>query len=173
MAVADLWLRDLAESGKAIRTKETYSDVWTKLLALAAAALRVKDFRRVYVADRIIRAIRESNGAGRARHARIVLSGMCSLAVRLDALDDNPVRELAPAPRKRKSERRAGRKVVLTEDSVAGLRARMATSESAARNDLVDLVDVLTGVGCRIGELVALDWSKLNLPLAPWRSQER
>jgi len=27
---------------------------------------------------------------------------------------------------------------------------------------VVDVVDVLTGVGCRIGELVALDWSKLD-----------
>jgi integrase len=160
-AVADLWLRDLDESGKATRTKETYTEIWTKLLAPAAASLRVRDFRKVSTADRIIRAIRDSNGVGRARHARIVLSGMCSLAVRLDALDDNPVRELTPAPRKRKSERRAGRKVVLTEDSVAGLRAHLATSEGAARNDLVDVVDVLTGVGCRIGELMALDWSKI------------
>jgi integrase len=160
--VADLWLRDLAESGKATRTKETYTEVWHNLLKPAAAALRVADFRKVSTADRIIRAIREANGVGRARHARIVLAGMCSLAVRLDALDDNPVRELAPAPRKRKSERRADRKIVLTIDSVAQLRAHMAASTSAERNDLVDVVDVLTGVGCRIGELLALDWLKLD-----------
>ncbi|MGH3876049.1 MAG: site-specific integrase [Actinophytocola sp.] len=160
--VAELWLRDLAESGKATRTKETYTEVWHNLLEPAAAALRVADFRKVSTADRIIRAIRDANGIGRARHARIVLAGMCSLAVRLDALDDNPVRELTPAPRKRKSERRADRKIVLTVDSVSKLRAHMAGSTSAARNDLVDVVDVLTGVGCRIGELLALDWSKLE-----------
>jgi hypothetical protein len=47
------------------------------LLAPAAASLRIKDFRKVSFADRIIRAIRDNNGVGRARHARIVLSGMC------------------------------------------------------------------------------------------------
>jgi hypothetical protein len=101
-----------------------------KLLAPAAASLRIKDFRKVSFADRIIRAIRDNNGVGRARHARIVLSGMCSLAVRLDALDDNPVRELTRVPQKRKSERRADRKVVLTEASVAGLRGHMAASKA-------------------------------------------
>jgi len=80
--VAELWLRDLAESGKATRTKETYTEVWEKLLEPAAGALRVADFRKVSVVDRIIRAIRDNNGPGRARHARIVLSGMCSLAAR-------------------------------------------------------------------------------------------
>jgi integrase len=160
--VADLWLRDLAESSKASRTKETYAEVWHKLLEPAAGALRVADFRKVSVVDRIIRAIRDKNGHGRSRHARIVLSGMCSLAVRLDALDDNPVRELTPAPQKRKSERRAGRKIVLTVGSVARLRGHLSASKAAVRGDLVDVVDVLTGVGCRIGELLALDWSKLD-----------
>jgi len=32
-------------------------------------------------------------------------------------------------------------------------------SEKAHRRDLVDIVDVLAGLGCRIGELLALDWS--------------
>jgi integrase len=32
------------------------------------------------------------------------------------------------------------------------------TSEDAAAWDLVDMTDVLSGLGCRIGELLALDW---------------
>ncbi|HEY0638126.1 MAG TPA: hypothetical protein VGD67_10805 [Pseudonocardiaceae bacterium] len=91
----------------------------------------MSDLRRVSVVDRVIRAIRDNNGEGRAKHVRVVLSGMCSLAVRLDALDANPVRDLAPAPRKRRSERRAGRKVVLTEASVAALRWHVMKSEAA------------------------------------------
>jgi integrase len=32
----------------------------------------------------------------------------------------------------------------------------------AHKHDLIDLVDVLTGLGCHIGELLALDWTKVD-----------
>ncbi|MDQ3404671.1 MAG: tyrosine-type recombinase/integrase [Actinomycetota bacterium] len=155
-AVEAIWRVELHESEKATRTRATYEDIWDNVLAPAVAALRVADFRRVSTAERIIRAIRTNNGPGRAKHARVVLSQICGIAVRLDALDANPVPKLAPAPRRRK----AARASVLTQDSVARLKGHLRAGQDPY--DLVDLVDTLSGLGCRIGELLALDVTKAD-----------
>jgi integrase len=51
---------------------------------------------------------------------------------------------------------------VLTEESWAGLRAYLAASDDAERHDLVDIAEALSGLGCRIGELLALDWPRID-----------
>jgi integrase len=155
-AVAVVWFRELDESDRAIRTKVTYRDVWTRHVKPAVGALRVRDMR-VSRVDKVIRELRQCSGEGTAKHAKVILSGLLGLAVRHDALDANPVRELAPA-RNRRTERRAG----LTESSWTGLRERLAASPEAIKYDLVDLTEVLSGLGCRIGELLALDWTRVD-----------
>jgi integrase len=155
-AVAVVWLRDLDESDRAIRTKITYRDVWTRHLEPAVGALRLRD-ARVSRVDAVIRHLREHSGPGTAKHAKVILSGVLGLAVRHDALDANPVRELTPARTKR-----TARPLVLTESSWTGLRAHLADSDAAAAHDLRDLVEVLSGLGCRIGELLALDWTRVD-----------
>jgi integrase len=156
-AVADLWLRDIDESDLAIRTKVTYRETWRKSLSAAVGELRLRDMR-VSRVDRVIRELRERSGPGTAKHARVVLSGMLGLAVRHDAIESNPVRDLSPTP----AGRRTAKRVLLTEDSVRQLHSYLASSESAGAYDLLDLVDVLSGVGCRIGELLALDWTRAD-----------
>ena len=69
----------------------TYRDVWDRCLAASIGDLRIGDVR-VSGVDRIIRQIRERRGPERARHSKIVLSGIFGMAVRHDALDANPVR---------------------------------------------------------------------------------
>jgi hypothetical protein len=68
-----------------------------------------------------------------------------------------PVRELS-----RSRKKKGPRAVELTEGTVAALRVHLRVSPEAAKYDLVDLVDVLSGRGCRIGELLALDWTKVD-----------
>lgn len=155
-AVAAVWLRELDESDRAIRTKVTYREVWTRHVDLAVGSLRLRDLR-VSRVDVVIRELRERSGPGTAKHAKVILSGILGLAVRHDALDANPVRELTPARTKRKP-----KALVLTEESWSGLRAHLATSEEAGRHDLRDLIEVLSGLGCRIGELLALDWPRVD-----------
>jgi integrase len=157
-AVAELWLRDLEDSDKAIRTKVTYLENWERHVRPAVGELRVRDMRFSRV-DRIIRDLREHSGPGTAIHAKVVLSGILGLAVRHDAMDSNPMRELTPS-RRGKNEKKS--KVNLTEDGLVGLRKHLRASEDAVKFDLVDLVDVLSGLGCRIGELLALDWTKVD-----------
>jgi integrase len=89
--------------------------------------------------------------------AVLVLSGIFGMAVRHDALDANPVRELS---RSRKKKPQLA--VELTQESLATLRHRLCASPDAHKHDLIDLVDALSGLGCRIGELLALDWTKVD-----------
>jgi integrase len=156
-AVAVVWLRELDESDRAIRTKITYRDVWTRHVEPAVGALRVRD-ARVSRIDAVIRRLRQHAGDGTAKHAKVILSGVLGLAVRHDALATNPVREVAPTRRKKG----AARPIVLTEASWAGLRTYLATSYGARRHDLVDIAESLSGLGCRIGELLALDWPRID-----------
>ncbi|MGH3568649.1 MAG: tyrosine-type recombinase/integrase [Pseudonocardia sp.] len=155
-AVALVWLRDLDESDRAIRTKITYRDVWARHVEPAVGALRLRD-ARVSRIDAVIRQLRERSGPGTAKHARVILSGLLGLAVRHDALDTNPVRDLTPARTKR-----TARPLVLIETSWAGLRKHLAGSDAAGKHDLRSLAEVLSGLGCRIGELLALDWPRVD-----------
>lgn len=155
--VAEMWFRELDESDRAMRTKITYRDAWRRSVEPAVGELRLSDLR-VSTVDRVIREIRQRRGSSSAHHAKVVLSGVLGLAVRHDAIDANPVRELTPA---RKS-KPARDKVALTEVGLIRLQAFLAGSNDAAKYDLRDLVDALSGLGCRIGELLALDWSRVD-----------
>ena len=157
-AVAELWLRDIDDSDRALRTKITYRENWERHLRPALGELRVRDMR-VSRVDRIVRDLRAHSGTGTATHARVVLSGVLGLAVRHDALEANPVRELTPDRRGRRTKKE---KINLTEDGLGRLRRHLRESALARRFDLIDLVDVLSGLGCRIGELLALDWTKID-----------
>ncbi|MHA6793164.1 site-specific integrase [Pseudonocardia bannensis] len=154
--VADLWFRELDESDRALRTKITYRDAWRRLVEPALGDLRLSEVR-VSTVDRAIREIRQRRGSSSAHHAKVVLAGIVGLAVRHDAIDANPVRELTPARKKP-----VGEKVSLSEEGLSRLHNYLAGSEDARKYDLVDLVDVLSGLGCRIGELLALDWRRIN-----------
>lgn len=155
-AVAELWLREVDESDRAARTKLAYRDVWNRVGAPATGQLRIRDMR-VSQVDRMLREVRERIGHGTAHHLKGILSGILGLAVRHDALDANPLREVSRARSSSKPE-----KVAITVESLAGLRTFLRRSDSAQNYDLVDLVDVLSGLGCRIGELLALDWTKVD-----------
>src|SRR4029079_8372049 len=100
LVVAGRWLNDLDDSDRALRTKLTYRDACRRSLEPAVGELRLSDLR-VSTVDRAIREIRQRRGSASAHHAKVVLSGVLGLAVRHDAIDANPVRELTPARRSR------------------------------------------------------------------------
>jgi integrase len=150
---ADMWLKMIDESDKAARTKREYRDTWNRYLLDAVGQLRVCDVR-VSTVNRVITETRDRVGRGAASHVKVVLSGIFALVVRHDALEKNPVREIESlGKKKRKKERMVNAKTI---SAVLGV---FHASERAARWDLVDMVDVLSGLGCRIGELLALDWA--------------
>ncbi|WIX81711.1 site-specific integrase [Amycolatopsis carbonis] len=149
---ASMWLKEVDESSKAARTKREYRDTWNRYLAGPLGERRVGDVR-VSTVNRVIIETRDRHGRGAASHPKVVLSGIFSLVVRHDALDKNPVREIESlGTRKRKKER------MVNSASISRVLGVFHASEDAKRWDLVDMADVLSGLGCRIGELLALDW---------------
>jgi integrase len=119
----------------------------------STSSLRICDVR-VSTVNRVITRTRDDIGRGAASHVKVVLSGIFALAVRHDAIERNPVREIdSLGKRKRRKER------VINSRTIGDALGVFHASPDAARWDLVDLVDVLSGVGCRIGEVLALDWT--------------
>lgn len=106
----------------------------------------------------------------KAKRVRVVLTGMLGMAVRHGATEVNPVREVAPI--------RAAAKDVrsLSLGELAGLRERVRLWQtyqlpgdagnrggSGRNGSLLDLVDVMLGTGCRVGEVLALRWQDVDL----------
>ncbi|MER5390679.1 site-specific integrase [Saccharopolyspora sp. NPDC002686] len=156
--VAVKWLDELDESDKAMRTKRTYRESWVRDVQPAVGSLAGFEIT-VSLATRVLRAVHQSSGPGSAKHAKVVLGGIMGVFVRHDAIETNPVREvvLPKASKKAKKE-----KMTLEPDELPQLQAKLSNDEKACRRDLPDLVDGLAALGCRIGELLAFDWTKVD-----------
>ena len=158
-AVAELWLRELDESDKAVRAKETYRDSWARDVEPAVGELRGTEIT-VSLATRVLRAVHDTAGPGSGKHAKVVLGGIMGFYVRHDAIENNPIREVVlpkSGGTKPKKER-----MTLGADELPELRKHLRGNKKASRRDLPDLVDGLAALGCRIGELLAVDWDKVD-----------
>jgi len=154
-AVAEIYFAELDRSDKATRTKQDYRGAWKRYLQGPLANLRVREVR-VSIVNRVLTSVRDKNGSAAAKQARAVLTAICALMVRHDALDENPVREIESLGKKKN---KSGKKPRLVNGRNAGSALQLfRDSEDAVRWDLVDVQEALSGLGCRIGELLALDW---------------
>lgn len=159
--VAERWLRELDESKKAPRTKRTYRETWERDLRDAVIDLQVSEVT-VALAERVLRTIRDEAGLGSAKHAKVVFTGIMGMAVRYGALSTNPLREVGPLGASAKPKREVKRLTKMTWKGHQTFLAHLRSTEAAVRFDLVDLVDLFAAVGPRIGELLALDWSRVD-----------
>lgn len=99
----------------------------------------------------------------RQRKAKVVLGAMLDLAVRHDAIPTNPARGTSRVHRP-KQETRALRVEDLVEIRAAVRRWVDADrSGPKATGDMADIIDLMLATGCRIGEILALRWSDLDL----------
>lgn len=100
---------------------------------------------------------------GTARTARAVLGAAASLAVRWGLMVTNPVRD-TQLPKRQKQEVNA-----LTDVQMDDYRARLETwcggnTDGPKRGEgLLEVMDVIRGSGARIGEVLALRWSDVDL----------
>jgi integrase len=159
--LAEMWLRELDGSNRALRTKRTYREIWNRDLCKPVGSLAVREVT-VATAERVLRAIRDQAGVGSAKHAKVVLTGVMGLAVRYDAITSNPLREVGTLGASAKPRKSARKLTKITWGEYLRLRAFLRSSSKADQFDLVDLVDVLAATGARIGELLALDWSRVD-----------
>ncbi|WP_216207030.1 site-specific integrase [Amycolatopsis aidingensis] len=87
-----------------------------------------------------------------------MLSGILQLAVRRQALDHNPVRNIEPI-----EGGNTRPKLTFTATDLSDFLTRLDADPGARRADLPDLVRFLFGTGVRISEALALRWCDLNL----------
>lgn len=157
--LCSVWFEDIKRQDKAVATVDAYDDALRLHVLPALGSLRVRELT-VGVADRFLGSVRDKVGPSAARHSKTVLSGTMGLAVRHEAIEHNPMREVSPitiAPKEARS---------LTLDEVRELRKGLRENERAAERDIPAVVDFMLGTGLRIGEALAVTWSALDLGAA-------
>jgi integrase len=140
-ALGELWL---AEIDRAVRlgkrsptTAQQYRYRFERHVRDGLGRLRVRELT-VARLDRLVTEVHDRFGRAAAKTTRTVLSGMVGLAVRHEALERNPVRDVG----------------------------RIESESSSARAsgwDLVDFTDFMPATGLRIGEAAAVTWDALDL----------
>lgn len=153
--LAEAWYDGLSELSPV--TMEAYRRRLDVQIVPGLGQLRVRELS-VGVLDRHLRLIATNHGVATARICRSVLSGMCTLAARHDALKTNPVRALGSLNAR---PRKAPRALTLTQ--LRALRVALSSDERAIARDLPDLISFLMGTGVRIGEACGLAWEAIDL----------
>lgn len=176
-ALGEAWLAELEAIGDVSpQTLAQYrTDVERTICApktgIGGLLLREATTSRI---DRFLKSVAATHPA-KARRIKVILGGMLGMAARHDAIAQNPVRETARIKGTAKAVR------ALSVDELAVLRRRVQLWESGAPVDgadtahvgrprakgLLDLVDVLLGTGARIGEILAVRWSDVDLAVTP------
>ncbi|MFI9633576.1 tyrosine-type recombinase/integrase [Nocardia sp. NPDC051929] len=186
--LADLWLAEkVLQEGIAQQTLDLY---WMEIevstdcratkgtikIKSALGGLRVWEATTSRI-DAHLKRIVLNGHREKARRQRVILSEMMSMAVRHDAIDRNPVREVADLPRKRQKPRAADLETLAElrtqlQDWVDGkpLDGAPGYTYGPRRNPRVlDVADVELGTGPRPGEALALRWCDVDLHAQPPR----
>lgn len=166
--LVDLWLEDLDLEGKlAPSTRALYEH---NMRHLVMPAFEHYTLREISVAkvDRFIKALATTRSYSMAKQARTVLSLVLGLAVRYDALRENPVRNTA---RLRKPPTRA---MALTLDQVNAIRAAVrgwrrepGMPGPPPDGQLEQIIEVMLGTSARIGEVLAIRKCDVDLTASP------
>lgn len=178
--ISDLWRAyeaELIARPAEPRTMDAYRPHGARLDA-ALGGYRIRE-TTTQVLDGYISAVAKESGPSSGKTAKAVLSGMFRLAVRLGALQHNPVRDTltpttAPAVTVEftPDDARAVRYAV--RESTAALPPRQGAKRATTGTtiaeychrlnaDLADPVTFMAGTGCRIGEVLAVRWSDVDL----------
>lgn len=161
-----LWLEECRQSKLTPQTVDRYQATVEKIIDPGLGGLQVRE-ATVSAVDRFLKALAKKTPA-QAKQARVVLNGMLGMATRHDAIRSNPVRDTR-LPRGNRKPVRA-----LTVEDVAALRQGVQLWQADPHQmgpkrapDLLDVVDLLLATGARIGEVLALRWSDVDLSAEP------
>ena len=162
---AALWITDvraMAERGElSPNTAYLYECQLRNHVLPALGELRLREITPGRL-DALFGTLRSHLGASAVRTVRSVISGVCGLAIRYQAIELNPTRDVR---RIRGGPRRKPR--ALTADERELWRARLRADPGAVAADLPDLTDWLMATGVRIGEALAVGWDEVDLPALP------
>ncbi len=152
--LAEAWFASL--QGLSPTTMQAYRNRLDQQVIPGLGNLRVRELT-VGVVDRHLRAVTNRHGSSTAKMTKSVLSGLCGLAARHDALERNPVRDSGGISTKPKRAPKA-----LRADQAQELLGKLRGDEQAIARDIPDLVAFMLGSGVRIGEAAAVTWDDFD-----------
>jgi integrase len=162
--VADIWLSLYrAEQRSEATTANEYQRVIENVINPAIGNIRLREA----TAGRLERLIRSQDSHSRRKKTKTVLKMMFDAAVIDDALPANPVTSTS---------RLRGQKKDVQALSVEDLNAVRSAVDAwmtkkrpgpKPNQDMPDIVDLLLATGCRIGEVLAIRWTDIDLSATP------
>ena len=168
--LVEVWLADLDLTGKlAESTRALYERNMRQLVmpAFEHYALREISVRMV---DQFIKRLASTKSYSTAKQARTVLSLAFGLAVRYDALKENPVRDIA------KMHKPPAQTMALTLEQVEAIRAAVrgwrrgpGVPGPPPDGQLEQIIDVMLGTSARIGEVLAIRKCDVDVTVSPAR----
>ncbi|WP_374023908.1 tyrosine-type recombinase/integrase [Mycobacterium sp. HNNTM2301] len=162
----DLWIETKAAvDGVSQQTAGQYRDVWKVHGDRQLGALRITELPT----SRVNARLQQMGATTQAKRLRMILSGMCGLAVRYDVLAVNPVRETRTSRTRRKPTRAA------TPTEFARIRAAVKAHVDRKRPGprrgasqlLPAFIECLAATGVRPNEVLAIEWPDVDLLADP------
>lgn len=160
----ELWIdMKAAVDGVSQQTADQYRAVWKVHGAEQIGALRVAELPT----SRANARLQAMGSTTQAKRLRMILSGMCGLAVRFDLLSVNPIREARTVRTTRKAARAATpAEFERVREAVRAYAQRKASGPRPGRL-LPAFVDLLAATGARPNEILALRWKDVDLLADP------
>jgi integrase len=160
--LVDVWLKQLRGEGRLEKTTiNEYERVIRKQVVPALGYVPLHELSTSRI-DAVLADLGTRSG-NLQRKAKVVAGAMLDVAVAVGALSANPVRGSMSVPRP-KTERRE-----LTSTDVEMVRAAVGTWIAKDRpgpkssGEMADIIDLMLATGARIGEVLALRWSDVDL----------
>lgn len=160
-ALAEAWLTECATRGLANSTIRGYRGVIRTWIGPATSEWRIRDATTGHIEQVIAAHVRSGKSA---KQLKVVFTGIMGLAVRRDALTHNPVHGTSRLHRRRQLV------TVIESDRATALQEYLARRRLNWRGpgprpttDLEDVWAIAFGTGARVGEVLALRWTDLDI----------
>ena len=157
-----VWLKSLRMSGRLENTTiNEYERVLRKLVLPELGTLRLDELTTECINAVLVELGGQS--VNRQRKAKVVTGAMLDLAVECGAVPSNPARGSVSVSRPDTQAR------TLTQSDLDSVRTAVDAwvskkrSGPKATSDMADIIDLMLGTGARIGEVLALRWSDVDL----------
>lgn len=158
-----LWIADRERANLAQGTMRRYRDITDSYVTPGVGQLRLRECTTQRL-DLFLQGLAERVGHPTARLARTSLNGALGLATRYGAVAANPMRDVGGLTVTSKPPE------ALTQDQLRAVRAASIHWQNpvgkigAPRTlPLIDIVDLAIATGARIGEVLAIRWSDVDL----------
>jgi len=160
--LVDAWVKQLRVSGHLENTTiDEYERVLRKLVLPELGALRLNELSTEHV--NAVLAELGTRSVNRQRKAKVVTGAMLDVAVECGALPSNPARGSISVSRPPTQTRTLTPADLETVRKAVGAWVSKKRSGPKATGDMADILDVMLGTGARIGEVLALRWSDVDL----------